>query len=133
MNWGQYLSRGVFPKQHEVIYHMCIRKDYEDQIQTAEGLYFPPTYQQDGFIHATADPQLLLSIGTHFYKADRNDWICLAIESKKLRSPVKYEPGTSSSFCLILIYLISCSCRFNSFPRFKLCKVISTHLWRNQC
>ena len=93
MDWGQYLARGTYPLPHEVIYHMCIRKSYEDQTQAGGGLYYPPTYQQDGFIHATADPQLLLSVGTHFYKEDRNEWICLAIDVKKLRSPVKYEPG----------------------------------------
>lgn len=30
--------------------------------------YFPPTYEKDGFIHATKDPQLLLGIANHFYK-----------------------------------------------------------------
>lgn len=104
MNWGQYLSRGVTkPITHEVIYHMCIKSDFDNQISTG-GLYYPPTYAQDGFIHATADPNLLLSIGTHFYKADRNEWICLEILVTKLISPVKYEPGKPSTI-LRLIHL----------------------------
>ena len=31
-------------------------------------MYYPPTYAQDGFTHATADPKYLLTVGNHFYK-----------------------------------------------------------------
>ena len=32
------------------------------------GLYYSPTFKDDKFIHATADPQFLLEAGNHFYK-----------------------------------------------------------------
>ena len=32
------------------------------------GFYYSPTFIDDKFIHATADPQFLLEAGNHFYK-----------------------------------------------------------------
>ena len=32
------------------------------------GFYYSPTFKDDKFIHATADPQYLLEAGNHFYK-----------------------------------------------------------------
>ena len=38
----------------------------------ADGVdYFPPTYEQDGFIHATHDGNLLIDVLNHFYKEVR--------------------------------------------------------------
>ena len=116
MNWASYLARGIPQSSHpKIIYHMCIRQDFEDQTINNQ-LYFPPTYQQDGFIHATSDPSLLLSIGTYFYKNDRNEWICLEIDTNKLISPVKFEPGsfffflfTKKKLLLFLFILINYS------------------------
>ena len=39
--------------------------------------YFPPTYDQDGFTHATAKPNLLLNVANHFYTDIPGDWLCL--------------------------------------------------------
>ena len=38
------------------------------------GTYYPPTYEQDGFIHLTADPLKLLGVANHFYKSSIGDW-----------------------------------------------------------
>merc|ERR1712146_15286 len=40
-------------------------------------LYFPPTYEQDGFTHATADPSKLLDVLNYFYKDVKEDFVCL--------------------------------------------------------
>lgn len=113
-SWASYLARGV-PRtpQHPVIYHMCVKKDYEEQTQSG-GLYFPPTYPQDGFIHATADASFLLSVGTHFYKSDLNEWICLEIDVQYLRSPVKYEPGDIYLMTPLISSICSCTGWINS-------------------
>lgn len=51
----------------EPVYHMCDAKEFE--IATADGgFYYSPTFKDDKFIHATADPQFLLEAGNHFYK-----------------------------------------------------------------
>jgi uncharacterized protein (DUF952 family) len=104
MDWGTFLARGIAPQpKHKIIYHMCVSRDFENANNDGE-LYFPPTYHQDGFIHATAEPELLLSVGNHFYKSDTNHWICLGIDVSQLVSRVKYEPGST---LLLLSFLIS--------------------------
>ena len=53
--------------------------------------YVPPTYEQDGFIHATEDPSMLIDIGNHFYKLDPSKYILLRIDPALLDVPIKYE------------------------------------------
>ena len=71
------------------IYHMCSVTDYEKALE--EGQYFPPTYEADGFIHATEDPAMLLDTGTHFYKSSVGAWTCIKIDVSKLAAEVIYE------------------------------------------
>ena len=44
----------------------------------------PPTYEVDGFTHATADPSFLIGVANHFYKATQPDWICLGMTRASL-------------------------------------------------
>lgn len=46
--------------------------------------YYPPTYEADGFIHATAERELLRHIANHFYRDSVGDWLCLEISLAKL-------------------------------------------------
>jgi len=48
--------------------------------------YFPPTYQQDGFTHATANPDLLLNVANHFYKDVPGEWLCLRMTVDSLKT-----------------------------------------------
>ncbi|KAL4419496.1 hypothetical protein ABPG77_002282 [Micractinium sp. CCAP 211/92] len=50
-------------------------------------------YQQDGFIHLTADPALLLPVANHFYTSSRGDWLVLVLDAGKLTAEVKFEPA----------------------------------------
>eukprot|EP00607_Mallomonas_marina_P001484 CAMPEP_0182427272 /NCGR_PEP_ID=MMETSP1167-20130531/16625_1 /TAXON_ID=2988 /ORGANISM="Mallomonas Sp, Strain CCMP3275" /LENGTH=112 /DNA_ID=CAMNT_0024609395 /DNA_START=169 /DNA_END=504 /DNA_ORIENTATION=- len=58
---------------------------------TNNSYYYPPTYSSDGFIHATALPNMLLDVANHFYKGAPGDWICVEISPSLLDSPVIYE------------------------------------------
>ena len=53
--------------------------------------YFPEAFNQDGFIHATKEPSMLLTIGTHFYRQSVGEWVCLEIQEDLLDCEVKYE------------------------------------------
>eukprot|EP00240_Pyramimonas_obovata_P005385 CAMPEP_0118927298 /NCGR_PEP_ID=MMETSP1169-20130426/4799_1 /TAXON_ID=36882 /ORGANISM="Pyramimonas obovata, Strain CCMP722" /LENGTH=412 /DNA_ID=CAMNT_0006869039 /DNA_START=96 /DNA_END=1330 /DNA_ORIENTATION=- len=53
--------------------------------------YFPPTYKQDGFIHLTEDPKMLLEVANQFYTDVPGDFLVLCIDSTKLTSGVKFE------------------------------------------
>ena len=73
------------------IYHMCVKSDFEAATVDG-GLYFSPTFTQDKFIHATAEPIFLLEAGNHFYKHVLGEWICLKLEVSKLpEGSVVYE------------------------------------------
>lgn len=62
---------------------MCDREAFETATANG-GLYYSPTFAQDRFIHATADPKFLLEAGNHFYKEVRGEWICVKLEVTQL-------------------------------------------------
>lgn len=49
------------------IYHLVEKARWK--AATNEG-YLPPTYAQDGFVHATREMNLLLPVANHFYTGD---------------------------------------------------------------
>jgi uncharacterized protein (DUF952 family) len=61
-------------------------------------MYFPPTYEQDGFTHATANPDLLINVANQFYLDVPGKCLCLRMTIKSLRASgvrVVFE-GTAS-------------------------------------
>lgn len=47
-------------------------------------VYFPPTYDQDGFTHGTANSSKLLMVANHFYTDVPGDWLCLRMTISSL-------------------------------------------------
>ena len=81
----------------EVIYHV-VQKSLWDAAQAAGVNYFPPRYDIEGFIHATHDANLLLGVLNwqhpkhgFIYKKIEGTFMCLAIDTSVLTSPVKME------------------------------------------
>lgn len=77
------------------IYHMCPSSAFQQALQSHLA-YFPPTYPhpQDGFIHATSEPALLIDVANHFYRESPGEWICLEIDPALLTGgpqSVRYE------------------------------------------
>lgn len=72
-----YLAR------YPYIYHLVQKRLWEETVRTGE-TYFPPTYEQDGFTHATANPDFLLTIGNHFYRDVPGDWYSLRMSVDSL-------------------------------------------------
>ena len=70
-------------------YHICESVNFKEQINN-NGVYFPPTYQQDGFVHATSDPKMLIDIANAFYKSAKGSWICVSLWVHKLND-VRFE------------------------------------------
>jgi uncharacterized protein (DUF952 family) len=86
------------------VYHMAsvaslcaqLGENYLDPTTRDQSLrYFPDAFAQDGFIHATKEPSMLLTIGTHFYRHSVGDWVCLEIQEDLLDCEVKYEARES--------------------------------------
>eukprot|EP00958_Prasinococcus_capsulatus_P014455 scaffold1522_cov340-Prasinococcus_capsulatus_cf.AAC.4 len=84
--------------RHEKIYHLVQQHIWED-CKKNNAVYYPPTYEQDGFTHATADPQFLMGVANHFYKCSASrssthsdryhqevkaDWLCLEMTRQTL-------------------------------------------------
>mmetsp|Transcript_34958 Transcript_34958/g.54641 ORF Transcript_34958/g.54641 Transcript_34958/m.54641 type:complete len:124 (-) Transcript_34958:2683-3054(-) len=71
----------------KIVYHMAQKSLWEE----AGEEYTPPTYQQDGFVHATEDSAMLLGIANHFYKETKGEWILLKLSVDKLKHKTVWE------------------------------------------
>jgi len=69
-NTDEYIAK------YPYIYHL-VQKALWDKALESNTTYFPPTYSQDKFTHATANPDFLLTIGNHFYQDVKGEWLCL--------------------------------------------------------
>jgi len=78
-------ASGPEDPEPEVLYHMCQKKIWEEA-KAAGQAYFPPTFEKDGFTHATAVPSRLLSTANHFYRDVPGEWLCLRFRRSALRS-----------------------------------------------
>lgn len=66
------------------VYHL-VQAGLWEPVATTDGIYFPPTYETDGFVHGTANTDKLLSVANHFYRDIPGRWCCLRMTVKSLR------------------------------------------------
>lgn len=86
----QTMSNDSTPK---IIYHMCEKSRWK-AAASAKTAYYPPTFDQDGFTHATHVPARLIETANHFYQNSTDEWICIKLSEDALRSlgiVTKYE------------------------------------------
>lgn len=69
--------------KYPYIYHLVQKTLWNEALNT-KSTYYPPTYEQDGFTHATANPDFLLTIGNHFYREVPGDWLSLRMSVDSL-------------------------------------------------
>jgi len=69
----------------EILYHMCEKPRWE-AAKKSGACYFPPTFDQDGFTHATAVPSRLVDTANHFYQDSTEEWVCLSFKRSVLRA-----------------------------------------------
>ena len=68
----------------EVLYHMCEQPRWEAAKASGEA-YFPPTFDEEGFTHATGVPSRLIETANHFYQDSDKPWVCLRFSRTALR------------------------------------------------
>ena len=73
-------------KKHPYVFHLVQADLWEAAKTTPDGIYYPPTYKQDGFTHGTANPEKLLTVANHFYQGVVGDWLCLRMSVDSLRA-----------------------------------------------
>jgi uncharacterized protein (DUF952 family) len=65
------------------VYHLVQARLWEPVVDS-DGTYYPPTYEADGFTHATANPAALMNVANHFYKDVDGTWYCLRMTEESL-------------------------------------------------
>ena len=79
--------------KHFYIYHL-VQVPLWENCKKESATYYPPTYEADGFTHATANPAKLLEVANHFYLDVKSDWLCLKMSRSSLANQkivVKFE------------------------------------------
>ena len=71
--------------QADVLFHMTSRNEIDAARSQGKKVYFPKTFQKDGFYtHATNVPSRLIETANHFYQDDPGEWICLQLSRARL-------------------------------------------------
>jgi uncharacterized protein (DUF952 family)/mannose-6-phosphate isomerase-like protein (cupin superfamily) len=84
-NGGMKKRRKTNDESHpEILYHMCQLGLWETA-KSKGTAYFPPTFEADGFTHATAVPSRLIETANHFYQDVRGEWVCLRFRRSALQ------------------------------------------------
>jgi uncharacterized protein (DUF952 family) len=68
---------------YHYVYHL-VQARLWDPVVESDGTYYPPTYEADGFTHATANPAALMNVANHFYKDVEGQWYCLRMTEESL-------------------------------------------------
>ena len=66
----------VAGSEHPFVFHL-VQANLWHQAVRDDAVYYPPTYDVDGFTHGTSNPQKLLDVANHFYQDVPGDWLCL--------------------------------------------------------
>ncbi len=59
---------------------------------TGQGdFYQPEGFEDEGFIHTTHDPQVLVEVANRYYRDDPRPYLVLEIELARVAEPVRYD------------------------------------------
>jgi len=70
-----------------MIFHIAVQAEWEAAAR--DGLYAPPAFAAEGFIHCSARDQLIATADL-FYQG-RHDLVLLLIDESRLTAPLRYE------------------------------------------
>ena len=73
------------------LYHILPKATWEKD----EAVYFPATYEADGFTHLSSFTSQLVDVGNRFYKGIGGEWVCLELDEGRLKGEVKMEPAAA--------------------------------------
>jgi hypothetical protein len=73
-----------------MILHLVSAAEFHGQL--AREPYRPAGFDQDGFIHCTQEPDVLLHIANAFFREAPGDFLVLVIDSTRVTAPVRFEP-----------------------------------------
>ena len=86
-------SNQMMEPAHPYGFHLSQAELWQATLAKEDGIYYPPTYDVDGFTHGTANPAKLLVVANHFYPEVQGDWLCLRMTVESLQ-----ESGVKTIF-----------------------------------
>jgi len=90
------MSENYMPNDAHLIYHMLSRSAWE--VQPRDRPYRGDTLDNEGFIHCTGDPDLLVKVANHFYRDEADDFVVLHVDPKRVTSEIRWEMADGASF-----------------------------------
>ncbi len=84
--WAPLVAQAGEPvnQNHPYVFHL-VQAHLWDQAVAEGTVYYPPTYEADGFTHGTSNPAKLLNVANHFYPDVKGDWYCLRMTVDSLK------------------------------------------------
>lgn len=79
-----------------MIYHMLPLAVWQQQ--AADQPYHHESLQTEGFIHCTAEPERLLWVANHFYRAEVGAFVILCIDESTVQAPVQWDLADGHRF-----------------------------------
>ncbi len=70
---------------HPFVFHLVQASLWHEAVEEG-AVYYPPTYEVDGFTHGTSNPAKLLAVANHFYLDVEGDWYCLRMTVESLKA-----------------------------------------------
>ena len=71
------------------IFHLAPAERWHDW--PAGQPYLPAEYSGDGFVHCTAEYDLMLQVANRFYRVAPGDFVMLVIDPARLSAPLRWE------------------------------------------
>lgn len=80
----------------QVIYHMTPRSVWD--AQEGNAAFVEDTLDSEGFIHCTAEAELLPVVANRFYRATVGEWVLLCVDTGRLSAEVRWEAADAHVF-----------------------------------
>ena len=77
-------SNQMIGDEHPYVFHLVQAELWQATLAEKDSVYYPPTYDVDGFTHGTANAEKLLVVANHFYSEVQGDWLCLRMTVESL-------------------------------------------------
>ncbi len=82
--------------QPAVVFHMLPKATWD--ALPPGGDYYAATLAGEGFVHCTAEPQMLETVANRFYREQPGDWLILAVDLEKIGAEVRWEAADGHLF-----------------------------------
>ena len=77
-------AHAIDAHRRRLFFTQCEQPRWEAAKASGEA-YFPPTFDEEGFTHATGVPSRLIETANHFYQDSEAPWVCLRFSRSDLR------------------------------------------------